>query len=370
MITNTINGNVIYTYSTTGVSSGNTVSFTYNTDNVPILNDELGNSAHPLLVTLTVSDSVNEIVGTFANFKAALPLNSSLTASNSTPDVGQPITFNANILGGFYVYTYNLTVVNSSGAVVGTGLVKSTNLYATFSYTPGADAVGTDNAHVLVTDNATVPTNETLSTSITVSSATYVPPSTTTVPSGSSGSSGGGGGGGSGGTGGSAVPTVTTSSQGSGSCDTIFNFSQDNAETLNILGNTFNVTENYITPTTAGITVSGTEYELGLDQTISMGTINGVAYNITLLNLSYLPIQDTITVSICGSVPPANSSSNVATTTVVPTTTVMPTTTVVPTTTIKGYTPPASANYVLVLIIIVIAGILVILYYFYGKKGK
>ena len=353
-VTNETNGNVIYTYSTTGVTAGENIAFTYNTLNVPILSDELGN----LNINLKVTDAVNTVVTStnVAGIVAHPMLNSNVTASDPTPVVGQPIDLTADIAGGYYIYTYDLTVTNSSGIVIGTGKTKSTGLDVTFGFTPGTDALGTDSVDVLVTDNATTPTSEILRGSITVSnSSSTVTNSTVTSPANvttitnnngsndnntgspgsgnpGSGNSGGTGASGSGpGGGGNFVPTVLNTTKGSTSCSTIYNFSQDNSETLNIFNSTFKVTENFITPTTAGITVNTAEYVLGVNETQSIGTINGVSYNITMLNLSYIPKIDTITVSICGThqgqTPLTKPVTTVVTT--VPATTVQ-TTTVAP----------------------------------------
>ena len=74
---------------------------------------------------------------------------------------------------------------------------------------------------------------------------------------------------------------------------------------ISVLNTTFKVTENYITPTTAGITIGNNTYELSPDVTESIGTLNGINYTIELTSLSYLPILDTVSVAICGTVPVA-----------------------------------------------------------------
>ena len=114
---------------------------------------------------------------------------------------------------------------------------------------------------------------------------------------------GGGGGGGGVGGGGSFKPTVLTQSTSNLVCSTILNFTQHNEETLVVLNKTFQVTENYITPTTAGITVGSNTYEMSLNQSQLVGSYNGINYTIKLVKLSYLPIIDTVDIAVCGTVP-------------------------------------------------------------------
>ncbi|MDE1865859.1 MAG: hypothetical protein KGH94_04455 [Candidatus Micrarchaeota archaeon] len=207
-VTNSLNGNVVYTYSTNGVSAGQIVAFSYNTMNVPNLNDELGN----LNINVQVTDTLNTMVTATNVAGIHAHLHSNVTSSNSTPDISQPISLTANIGGGWAPYTYELTVVNASGNVIGTGTIVSNDVSVTFPYTPGANAVGTDEVHVFVTDSASTPTNETLNTSITVSSSVYNP--TSNNNSGNNSGNGGNNGGNTGNTGGltgsgNNAPTVT-----------------------------------------------------------------------------------------------------------------------------------------------------------------
>lgn len=115
------------------------------------------------------------------------------------------------------------------------------------------------------------------------------------------------------------MPTVLASTSGGLVCSTISNFTQHNNETISVLNATFRVTENYITPTTAGITIGNNTYELTPDVVVSIGTLDGINYTIELTKLSYLPIIDTITVTLCGAAPtpapavPAYTQINVTT---------------------------------------------------------
>ncbi|MDE1859570.1 MAG: hypothetical protein KGH67_03515, partial [Candidatus Micrarchaeota archaeon] len=297
-ITNETNGNVIHSFNATGVNPNQVVSFTYNTMNVPVLNDELGN----LNVTLKVTDSLGVVVASTnkGGIIANPPLDPSVISSVGTPDIGQLVNFTTQIHGGSAPYLYAMIITNPSGNVIATQGVITDFQTPIFQFTPSANAVGTDNVLIGVTDSATTNEIEFLSTSIDVQNVIYVPPVTTTVPQGGGGGGGGGSSGpGVGGGGGGFKPTVLSN----GNCTTILNFTQDNSETLSILNNTFDVTENYITPTTAGISVNGNVYELGVGQSLPVGKIGGVDYTVELTNLSYLPIMNTVTVVICGSGP-------------------------------------------------------------------
>jgi hypothetical protein len=124
---------------------------------------------------------------------------------------------------------------------------------------------------------------------------------------------GGGGGGGISGSpgsgvsgGGSLVPTVLSAPSGGGECVTILNFSKDNQENVVVLGNKFNVVENFITPTTAGVSVNNESHTLALDNAISLASISGINYTLNLTKITYLPIHDSVTVVLCGRV--ANSA--------------------------------------------------------------
>ena len=93
-----------------------------------------------------------------------------------------------------------------------------------------------------------------------------------------------------------AAPTVVR-------CSYIMNFSQKNSETLNLMGSSFLITENYITPTSAGISVNDAHYEITIGHTTYLGKFKGVNYTLNLLNLSYIPRIDIVTVSLCGTGP-------------------------------------------------------------------
>jgi hypothetical protein len=121
---------------------------------------------------------------------------------------------------------------------------------------------------------------------------------------------------------------------------TISNFSQYSSQTVNIDNRTFTVVDNFITPSTAGVSVNNRLLTLAIDTPVLLLNTTGVAYYIELVGVSYLPIEQTVTLSIYGQPSTANSASaattNVpslvlpASTTTAPAVNAMPKTTVAP----------------------------------------
>jgi hypothetical protein len=94
-----------------------------------------------------------------------------------------------------------------------------------------------------------------------------------------------------------------------GSCYLISNFSQKNQETLSFNGTRLNVVENFISPTDAGITINGAPYTIAQGQAYSV-KVKKSQYLVTLTNLTYIPVQDTISLSICASASTASKSAS------------------------------------------------------------
>ncbi|MGD0632629.1 MAG: hypothetical protein ABR987_25165, partial [Terracidiphilus sp.] len=130
---------------------------------------------------------------------------------------------------------------------------------------------------------------------------------TTTIPQsgGSGGGGGGGGGGGSagavgagGGGGGSSKPIVTKVSDGNVTGYIISNIAQLNSFNLTFSNKSVNITENYVTPTSAGVTVNrNVSYALNINQTNLIAPGRNNTY-LKLLNISYIPIEQTITLYV------------------------------------------------------------------------
>ncbi len=112
--------------------------------------------------------------------------------------------------------------------------------------------------------------------------------------------SGGGGGGatsaGGGGGGGQFLPSVIQFKTGNETGYEIYNFTQDNQEKVAINGIIFTLVENFITPSSAGISVNGQTYTLSNGQTAQIAGHSG--YYLNLLNISYLPIINLIKIRI------------------------------------------------------------------------
>jgi hypothetical protein len=112
---------------------------------------------------------------------------------------------------------------------------------------------------------------------------------TTTVPHG-----GGGGNGGNGGGGGSSRPITTKTQNGY----IVSNIAQLNTFNLTFRNESIDLIENYITPTSAGLTINSHSYLLDVGQNITLTSNSGYAIYAKLLNVSYLPIQHTITLYV------------------------------------------------------------------------
>ncbi len=345
IITNALNGNVIKDVVLTDVPEGTNGIFTYNTlTQVPILNDELGY----LNVEMIVTDSVHVVVSSTLTDGIKVGMNSNLTAIPQSINLGQSTLITANIAGGIAPYTYNFTVTNSSGSTVFEQINPTSDQTSSVTFTGTPNSIGADGIQTKIEDSyydpSTMPcTNgygcEILSNTITVTNTPA--PTTTTISNGGGGggSSGGGGGGGSsggGGGGGSSIPVVTPSGN---SCYVVSPVTQLNSFNVSFGSETIHVVDNFITPNDTGVTIGGLTYTLYENQTQS---ISGTNATIELTGLSYLPIEDTVTLTICASQSSSSGASsgtnNVTTNTPpvqeVPANTVNPTTTILPTTTI------------------------------------
>ena len=262
----------------------------------------------------TVTSSANLLLVNVTPTATLIPSNAVLTT-------GQSETLTATLVSG--VGPFNVIFTYQNGTVANTVTEVSYNGMA--AYTFAAGGAGTITFNVVVIDDGTTTPFVFNSTELPIVINAVVPP-TTTVSSGGGGggggggSSGGGGGssGGGGGGGGSFKPTVLQKAYSSGLyCVDISNFTHYETQKVDVVNTSFSVLENYITPTTAGVSVNGTIYELTLRTPQYLGTYHGRNYSIELLNLSYLPIIDTITVSLCGSAPapsgPAYTQINITT---------------------------------------------------------
>lgn len=236
-------------------------------------------------------------------YNAALGIT--ISPVTNTTSLGQSQAWNAAITGGTSTFTYNWIVSNSFG-IVANGLYKGLSVtYNLFSYMPLY--MGNYQANIIVTDSATSQTSVTTNALLTVQSTSTSTTSTSTSSSTTTSGGGGGGtgGGGGGGGGGSSKPIITKLPNGW----SITNVAQLNQFSVVLDGLLINVTENYVTPTSAGVTIGSQKYDLNLSTNYSV--ISTPKYNIyvQLVNISYLPIEQTIAINLY-SVSTSNATIN------------------------------------------------------------
>jgi hypothetical protein len=180
-----------------------------------------------------------------------------------------------------------------------------------------------------------------VSTIITTSTSTSTSSSitsTTAIQSSGSSSSGGSGASGGGGGGGNVTSIVSYSNSSTGQTGyEILNFTSDHTQTFSISGKQFNTTLNFITPTSAGVTINGHSYTLGQGEFQLLNSSSSHAYYASLISISSLPILQTADMAIY-SMPMQQTSVTTAqpTTSLVPTTTITPATTLLPTTSVSA----------------------------------
>jgi hypothetical protein len=93
-----------------------------------------------------------------------------------------------------------------------------------------------------------------------------------------------------------------------GQCYEIVNFTQLNEEQITLNGVTFTVTENFISPDSAGISIDSAAFTIQPNIPVSFG-VQGRNYSIDLKSISYIPIVQTVAVDVC----PASFTENVTT---------------------------------------------------------
>ena len=99
----------------------------------------------------------------------------------------------------------------------------------------------------------------------------------------------------------------------------LMNMSTYSVTTLTIGNHTLKYTQNYITPSTAGVTINNVSYSLNASQTIALSGNNGVY--IALVKVNYIPRLHTVDLNIYQKV-------TTTTTTIAPTTTIAQSTTI------------------------------------------
>ena len=238
-------------------------------------------------------------------------------------------------------YNYTFYVVNSitkqtiaNYTLVGT---SSNSVSFTFNVPSASGSIGNMIATAIVSiANAPIAVVDT-------NTFTVAPAQTGCTSNCGGGIVGGGGGGGGGAPGPSTFKPVINAT---GDCYVVSNLAPLGEFAVTTKGSTVvNVTENFISPDYAGITVDNNQY------TIYPGKITSAAdslpnLTVELLNISYLPILKTITLEMCYAASPAavnkTKPSNTTTTTVPPTSSSVNTSVTTPTTT--SVAPTISAN--------------------------
>ena len=218
---------------------------------------------------------------------------------------GQIITFTTSINNGITPYTYNFIVSYlSNNTIVSSSGPLSAN---TFSYS--TPLTGTFHANVIATDSANIPIsqNSVYSDIFVIISGTGG--TTTTIPYGGGGGAAGGGGGGGGPSPG--VPIFVSSTKPvpiqnntvpthpSAACYIFDNLTQYNQANLTLNDTRFQLRVNFITPTSAGVTVNNSSYTLYANTTQQIYRNTDFNYTIELTNLSYVPIEDTVQLKVC-----------------------------------------------------------------------
>jgi hypothetical protein len=260
-------------------------------------------------------------------YSSTFTVNSAPTANFLTPStnsiiLGQGVTFNVLLTGGTGPFLLKLTAsngiaVNTLSAGAGTvtfGTVfpqfnpsiynvvaTDTGTTSPFAFSSGQSSVAVSNAPTSI--STTIPTTTTSTSTLSTSSSSAASTSAATTTASQQGGSGPGGAPG----GGSGLPTVLLN----GSCYTISNYSQKNTETFTLNGVSISSAVNFIGPTDAGVTVNGRIYaSIVQGQNYSILNNQNYTYTMSLLNLSYLPVEHTVQLGFC-SAPSANVTQSV-----------------------------------------------------------
>ena len=139
------------------------------------------------------------------------------------------------------------------------------------------------------------------------------------------------------------------------------------------LNTIFNLTVNFITPTSAGVTISGRNYTLALNATIVLASAQNYTYYAELLNITYTPISHTASLQVYNA--PNKIVQKITTSTSVRTTSTSSIISVVPTTTIANGTSSANtaesmALLTFVLEVAAVAGVTAVASYLLHSRMK
>ncbi len=207
----------------------------------------------------------------------------------------------AGVAGGTSYYNYNFYLYNAMGSLVASqlnDLTSQTSGVIFFYPQSPAWGAGTFTANLIVTDSATGYETVTNTLTYTVTSGSTVSTTvTTTIPNGNSGSgnNGGGGGGGFGG-GGIQKPTILNLEDGV----LVIGITPPDTFNVTILGVRLDATNNFVGPTSAGVTINDRSYLLTLNgtQNITQDRNPSYIYTLQLYNISWTPVLHTIALLI------------------------------------------------------------------------
>lgn len=276
LIFNSANGTIVANELYTNVASATNTFFWTSSANIPATNTLVAN-----VVTIDSNSITENSIAAQIGYNA-LPVIT-LTPSLTIINAGQTETYTVSVTGGtapFDIELYNVSgtsqqghnvIIQSSGGTNSISFI--TSVIGTFTYNAIATDDGTSAIYVFNSSNSTI-----------------------TVQSGVSKTGGGGGGGGvtggGGGLGGPSIPTVIRTNS---TCFVATNIAEYNTFDLNLTTG-LKVTENFINPDGAGVTVNGQLYTLSVNSTYRI--LNSTV-SIRLINVSYLPIQHTVSLQIC-----------------------------------------------------------------------
>ncbi|VVB76612.1 Uncharacterised protein [uncultured archaeon] len=198
-------------------------------------------------------------------------------------------TFQQNADWGTGTFTSKVIVIDSTATQA-----TATQTY-TVSSSPTTTVSTTSTSTTTIVGTSTTAESTTTigsnSSTTTILNSSYTSSTTTIQSSGSGASSGGGGGGGGGG--GTQRPIITRTADGYSVTDV----SQLNTFSL-MFGSQVDVTENYITPESASITINGTDYNyIPLYTPVRIGSNKTANRYVELTSVSYLPIRQTVSLS-------------------------------------------------------------------------
>ena len=207
-----------------------------------------------------------------------------------------------------------------------------------------------------------------------LSSTTTSTTATTTISSGGGGSSGSAGRLGSAGGGGSSKPVISATANGY----IISNITRLNAVNVTLNGVQIRIIENYITPTSAGLTINNATYMMNTSSSYLIYSLSNYGIYAKLLNISYIPIEQTITLYVyTNSTAAATTAQTTSISTSTPTTSstvsTAPTTSaaILPAiTNIAAVAPPSKGftNMLYLISGIIVAAVLTTVYLIYLRK--